>query len=135
MIGRIGLERTPDGHRLIASHKIDAPAGDVWRVFVEPARWPTWGPSITAVDCEHERIRAGTTGRVRTVGGLWLPFKIATCQDDRWTWQIGPVTATGHRVTPLGPDRCRVAFEVPILAGPYVLVTVIALRRIERLVT
>lgn len=132
---RIGIERTPDGYRLVTSREIAAPADDVWRLLVEPARWPTWGPSITAVDCEDDRIRAGSTGRVRTVGGLWLPFEIATFEDGRWTWRIGPVPATGHRVTPLGPDRCNAAFEVPLLAGPYVLVTVIALRRIERLVT
>lgn len=135
MTERIDIERTPDGYRVVASRKIDAPADAIWRVFVEPARWPTWGPSITAVDCVDERIRAGSTGRIRTIGGLWLPFEIVTCEDDRWTWRIGPVTATGHRVTPLGPDRCRAAFEVPLLAGPYVLVTVIALRRIARLAT
>jgi len=132
--GRFDLERTPDGHRVVANRDIQAPASEVWRVLVEPARWPTWGPSITAVDCADDWIRAGTTGRVRTVGGLWLPFEIATCEDYRWTWRIGPVPATGHRVTPLGPDRCRVAFEVPLLAAPYVLVTVLAIRRIARLV-
>ena len=132
--GRPDVERTPDGYRLVASRTLDAPADVVWRVLVEPARWPTWGPSITAVDCADDRIRAGTTGRVRTVGGLWLPFEITTCDDYRWTWRIGPVPATGHRVTPLGPDRCRVAFEVPLLAAPYVLVTVLAIRRIARLV-
>ena len=130
----IDAERTPAGVRLVASREIEAPAADVWRVLVEPARWPTWGPSITAVECGDERIRAGSTGRVRTVVGLWLPFEITTCEEYRWTWRIGSVPATGHRVTPLGPDRCRATFEVPLLAAPYVLVTALALRRIARLV-
>ncbi len=131
----IAVERTPDGYRLVVSRDVEAPAETVWTLLVEPDLWPAWGPSVTAVECDAERIETGTTGRVRTLGGLWLPFTVTACADRRWTWRVGPVPATGHRVTSHGDLRCRAAFEVPLLAAPYAVVCAVALRRIERLAT
>ena len=133
MTARFTVERTTDGYRLVVFRKIDASAERVWALLVEPANWPAWGPSVTAVDCPATRIEAGTTGRVQIVGGIWLPFEVTACEDYRWTWKIGRITATGHRVFPIGPGRCRAAFEVPLLAVPYALVCWIALRRLDRL--
>ena len=114
----VTLERTPDGRRLVVSRPVEAPVEAVWDVLVDTARWPEWGPSITAVDCDQRRIEAGTRGRIRTVGGLWVPFRVTSCTGHRWTWHVAGIPATGHRVDRRG-DRSAVAFEVPPLASGY----------------
>ncbi|SFL13077.1 Polyketide cyclase / dehydrase and lipid transport [Halogranum rubrum] len=132
----VSLRRTPDGRRLEVSRIVDASAETVWTLFTDPERWPEWGPSVAAVDCEDDRIRRGTTGRVRVVG-VWIPFEIDTFDDEvyRWTWRVAKVPATGHRVDPVGENRCRAVFEIPPLAVGYAVVCERALRRIERLAT
>jgi len=129
------LASTPDGRRLELSSVIDAPADVVWSLFTDTDDWPDWGPTIAAVeldDAETTRIAAGTTGRVR-VAGVWVPFSITTCADHRWTWSVAHVPATGHRVEPLGPGRCRAVFELSPLAVGYAPVCRVALRRLDRL--
>ena len=132
----VSIRRTPDGRRLEVARVVDAPADVVWELFTDPTRWPEWGPSVGAVDCTADRIRVGTTGRVR-VAGVWIPFEIDRCDDDRyrWTWRVAKVPATGHRVDSLGEHRCRAVFEIPLLASGYAVVCERALRRIERLAT
>jgi hypothetical protein len=75
-------------------------------------------------------------------------FRVTDCADYRWTWAVSPpvtdvlrnaldlgptLPATGHRVEPLGSERCRVTFEIPPLAAPYVVVCRRALGTLERL--
>jgi hypothetical protein len=87
------------------------------------------------VDSPQRLIAAGLRGRVRTPVGIWLPFQIVTFEPEcYWDWRVGGVTATGHRVAPLGPHRCRLTFTVPMWAAPYGGVCRAALKRIERLV-
>jgi hypothetical protein len=50
-----------------------------------------------------------------------------------WDWRVGGITATGHRVDPLGPHHCRLAFTMPRWAAPYRVICRAALKRIERL--
>lgn len=129
------LARTPDGRRLELSRVIDASAEAVWSVFTDTDRWPDWGPTIGAVeldDTDTTRIAAGATGRIR-VAGVWFPFSITTCDDYRWTWSVARIPATGHRVDPLGPHRCRAVFELSPLAVGYAPVCRTALRRLDRL--
>jgi hypothetical protein len=129
------VAKTPDGRRLALSRGIDAPAEVVWSLFTDTDHWPDWGPTISAVeldDADSTRIVQGTTGRIR-VAGFWLPFSITTCGDYRWTWSVARVPATGHRVEPLGDDRCRAVFELSPLAVGYVPVCRTALRRLDRL--
>ncbi|ADE04769.2 SRPBCC family protein [Haloferax volcanii] len=131
---RTRVERTPGGRRLVVSRRISAPAAAAWDVLVSVADWPDWGPSVSGVRGVDGGIEAGSRGEVR-VAGVWVPFSIETCDDEsrRWTWRVAGVPATGHRVDPVGPERCSVSFEVPVLAGPYAAVCAVALRRIERL--
>ncbi len=126
------FERTPDGRRLTVSRLVDAPADDVWDLFVDTRRWPDWGPSVGAVRSRDVRIRAGTDGSVR-VCGLWVPFRVTTCAEYRWTWRVAGIPATGHRVEPVGNDQCRAVFELPVAAGPYALVCRRALETIGRI--
>ncbi|MFB6084689.1 MAG: SRPBCC family protein [Halorientalis sp.] len=137
MLGRefadvtVDVERTPDGRRLRVAREIDAPAEVLWDFLTDTDRWPEWGPSVRAVDCDARRISAGTTGHVETVGGLRVPFEITSCRDRRWTWRVARILVTGHRVE--GERPCRVVFELPLLAGGYAPVCARALQELARL--
>lgn len=121
------------GRVLEVDRRVDALADTAWDVLIDTRQWPEWGPSIRRVECSDRRIRADSTGRLWTVGGLELSFEVTTCEDRRWGWRVAGVSATGHRVEPL--DRgCRVVFELPVLAAGYVPVCLVALSRIAELV-
>lgn len=131
----LSYERIDGKRRLLVHRTVGAPADRAWDPLVDTDRWPEWGPSVRAVEAADRRIRRGTTGRVRTPVGLWLPFEITGFEEYRWTWEVSRVPATGHRVDPRGPERCRVAFELPVLAAGYAPVCERALDRIERIAT
>jgi hypothetical protein len=130
----LGVEQTPEGRRVVVSRRIDAPPERVAELLVDTRRWPEWGPSVVGVETHPPRIREGSTGRVETVVGVWLPFTVTRASEWAWAWRIGPVRATGHRVTP-EDGSCRVGFEVPLYGVPYLPVCWVALRRIEALAT
>ncbi len=114
---------------------VAAPPEVVWSLVAHTRRWPDWGPSVRAVDPADSEVTPGLTGRVRSVAGPWLAFRVTTVEPGRaWAWSVAGVPATGHRVDP-HPDGCRVTFTVPWWAAPYRLVCAAALRRIERLAT
>jgi len=125
--------QTPQGRRLVVSREIAADRETVWDVLTDTEQWPEWGPSVTAVDSPQRYIAAGTTGRVRLPGGLWVPFEITECGEYRWGWRVARVPATGHRVEATS-GGCRVGFEVPLYGAVYAPVCRRALARIERLV-
>jgi uncharacterized protein YndB with AHSA1/START domain len=125
---------------LEVGREVAAPAEQVWDLLVDTARWPAWGPTVAGAEvlagADGTRIGPGARGRVRTSLGPTLPFEVRAFEPGRrWTWAVAGVPATGHRVEPLGPGRCRVTFEVPTWAAPYLLVCRQALVRIERLAT
>lgn len=130
----LSIAKTPDGVRVVIWRQIAAPPERVWNLLVDTRRWPEWGPSVLDVDAQPPRIEAGSTGRVRTYFGGWLPFTVTGASEWSWAWRIGPVQATGHRVIP-ADESCRVGFEVPLFAFPYLLVCWWALRQIETLAT
>lgn len=119
------------GRRIDVSRVIDATPDAAWELVTDTGRWPEWGPSVRAVDCERRYITADTEGRVHTPLG-WVPFRVVDCADRRWTWRVAGVPATGHRVD---ADPTRIVFEVPAIAAGYAPVCAIALRRIERLLS
>ncbi len=81
-------------------------------------------------------ITLGTAGVVVTTIGVRLPFEITDFDEGhRWRWVVAGITATDHRVEPLGPARCRAGFGVPWPGSPYLAVCLVALRRIEVLAT
>lgn len=112
--------------------EMGAPAAAAWELLTDTRRWPEWGPSVTGVECGERFIGPGTTGWVRTVIGLRVPFRITDFEAGRrWCWEVAGIPATGHRVEPLGPERCRVIFEVPLLAAPYLAVCRVAALKIR----
>ncbi len=116
------------------SQSLDAPAQRVWRLITDTHAWPQWGPTVREVDCRDRYIQAGSTGRVRTPFGIWLPFAVERFEPQSyWDWRVGGVAATGHWVKPLGRQRCELAFSVPFWAIGYGVVCRAALKRIERM--
>ncbi len=114
--------------------EIAAPPERVWALLCDTEAWPDWGPSVTGVDAPSRFIEAGMEGRVRTLGGVWVPFHVTACENYRWTWDVARVPATGHRVEETD-GGCRAVFEVPVLAAGYLPVCERALRRLDALAT
>ena len=113
---------------------VRAPAARAWELLTDTARWPDWGPSVRAVDCAARLIGPGVHGRVQTTFGLWLRFEVTGWKaGEFWSWTVGGLQATGHRVIATGPDRCEVTFSVPRWAPFYLPVCAAAIRRIDRL--
>jgi hypothetical protein len=126
---------TYENKRLVVSRVIEAPPRIIWQTITDTEQWPRWGPSVRAVRCRERFIRGGSRGQVLTVLGVWLPFTVVNFEDGSlWDWKIGSVQATGHRVSTLGDDRCRLSFDMPWWASFYSLVCLLALRRIAHLV-
>ena len=114
--------------------EIRAPASVAWELLTDTSRWPLWGPSVSRVESAGQFIGPGSTGRVLTIFGVWLPFRVTEfAAGRRWDWEVAGIPATGHRVESLGPDRCRVTFEVPLLAIPYLAVCRLAAGRIRNI--
>jgi len=112
--------------------EILAPASAAWKLLTDTSRWPEWGPSVSRVESAEQYISPGSTGRVQTIIGVWLPFRVTEFgAGQSWGWEIAGIPATGHRVESLGSDRCRVVFEIPLLAAPYLAVCRLAAQRIR----
>lgn len=112
--------------------EIQASPAATWLFLIDTWRWPQWGPSVFKVESASRYISQGTVGRVQTLAGIWLPFEITKFSPGyRWDWKVAGIPATGHRVEPIGLERCRVVFEVPAVAFPYLLICRSALARIR----
>ncbi len=106
----------------------------VWDLLTDTRLWPCWGPSVRAAYCSERRIGKGTRGWILTAFGLALPFRVTAYEEGRfWAWKVAGIPATGHRVIPLGPESCRLLFELPRLAAPYGAVCRRAARNLARL--
>jgi hypothetical protein len=114
---------------------IRAPHAGVWDILTDTACWNEWGPTITAVDSTDRYIRKGSSGRVRTISGVWLPFVITEFDDGTfWSWRVAGINATGHRVEQIDKKTTMVFFRVSVYAAPYILVCKLALLKISKLI-
>ncbi len=105
--------------------------GQIWELITDTDTWPEWGPSVSAVESENRFIRKGTKGKVKTAGGIWLPFLITEYEEGHfWSWDVVGIPATGHRVESRENGFCLLTFEIPLLAAPYAYICKIALDRI-----
>lgn len=128
------LVSTPGGRRIEVRQRVHAPRARVWDLFRDTEAWPEWGPSVRAVESPRRYIEADTTGHVRTVGGIRLPFEVVTFGEYRWTWDVATIPATGHRVDDARQGSVAV-IEIPPLVAPYVPVCRRGLRNLRRLAT
>lgn len=113
---------------------IAAPGTVVWRLLVDVREWPAWGPSVRrAVLADGaSMLHAGASGTVWTAAGVGLPFRITEfVEQHRWSWTVAGVRATGHQLTAT-EQGCRVRFEVPWWATPYLPVCAVGLDRLAK---
>lgn len=120
--------------QLGTSLEIEAPLSVVWDLLTDFDHWPAWGTSIRRVDSAADRVAAGVTGRVQTIVGFWVPFEISDVEaNDSWSWTVAGIPATGHFVSAVGSNRCRVQFTVAWALAPYLVVMRRSLGRLKRM--
>ena len=106
----------------------------VWDLITDTTQWPRWGPTVKRVQVSERFIRNGSSGRVLTAFGMWLPFNIDEYEHACfWSWKVAGIKATGHRIQANETGGCYLWFEVPMTAAPYALVCRMALDRIKNL--
>src|SRR3954469_21688425 len=96
-----GAEPQADGMRRELTVEGGRDPDEVWDRYVRPARWPEWSPQISSVEYAFERLRGGTSGVVRAIGGVGVPFTVTGVDEGdpsqrSWTWQarvLGAVLA------------------------------------------
>ena len=97
------------GMRFSVSRYVAAPVGDVWELLTDVGRWPEWGPSVRGAELAAPCLMTGSTGHVRTVLGISLPFRVTEFQAGRsWSWSVAGIRATDHIVVPDGAG-CRIS--------------------------
>ena len=123
----------------IGSRSVDrqlpVPPEVAWRLLVDVAQWPRWGPSVrrAVLDDGSSQISAGARGTVWTAVGVPVRFEVTDFDPGhRWAWKVAGIAATGHEVI-AAPGGCRVRFAVPWWATAYLAVCAAGLVRIERL--
>jgi uncharacterized protein YndB with AHSA1/START domain len=120
--------------QLGTSIEIAAPVSTVWDLLTEFDHWQAWGTSIRRVESACDRVAAGVAGRVQTILGFWVPFEIRdVATNDSWHWRVAGVPATGHFVSAIRPDRCRVQFTVAWALAPYLVAMRMSLSRLKRM--
>ena len=122
--------------RIVVGITVRCSAEQAWRLLCDTRQWPHWGPSVVEVSCTQRFIGPDSAGRVKTALGFWVPFTISEYRDLQfWSWLIGRVAATGHRLRVHDDGTCLVAFDMPWWALPYLVVCWIALGRIRKLLS
>ena len=125
---------TIQSKRIVVSRLLHCAVDEAWRVITDTRQWVDWGPSVSRVKCAQRYIQPSSIGSIRTVFGFWVPFTITVYEHPHfWSWRIGRFEATGHRLAITEDGFCRISFDMPWWAFPYVLICAIALRRISRL--
>lgn len=125
----------PRGRVLSIRRDVEAPIETVWGLLVDVGRWPQWAPSVRRAELDGgvTKLALGVRGTVWTAVGVPMPFVVTAFEPGRrWDWAVAGVPATGHQVREI-PGGCRVVFDVPWWAAPYLTVCAVALGRIGRL--
>ena len=92
--------------RFSVGKTLKAPPHIVWRVITDTS---LWGPSVVDVKCSDRFILYGSKGSVKTVMGLSLDFTITSLKKEReWTWSVGGINATEHRIIPIDDDPAQI---------------------------
>ena len=116
----------------VTSLLINADAERVWNIIIDTMLWPQWGPSVSVVECADRYINGQSQGRLKTALGIWLPFTITEFEAYHfWSWRIGRIDATGHRVRQYGHNQTLLSFTMPWWSTPYLVICNKALQKIE----
>lgn len=106
----------------------------MWDALTDTAVWPRWGPSIrrATLDQGGTRLGAASTGRVLTVVGVWVPFRVTDWEPGRrWGWTVAGIPATAHRVEAAdSSSTSRGVIEIPAWAPLYAPLCWVALGRV-----
>ena len=106
----------------------------VWNLLTDTSTWEDWGPTVLAVRSSGRFIKKMSRGRIKTALHFWVPFEVTDLDPGKyWSWRISGINATGHRIERLDERSCRLVFQVPFWAAPYLVVCKIALDRIVQL--
>ena len=120
--------------RIATSILISADTKRVWKIIIDTMLWPQWGPSVLVVECADRYINAQSQGRLKTALGIWLPFTITEFEAFHfWSWRIGRIEATGHRVSQRGQNQTVLSFTMPWWSAPYLVICKRALQNIDDL--
>jgi len=104
-----------------------------WDILTDTHLWPIWGSSLADVDCPDRYIEFGSRGSVKALF-FWFPFQVIAFREQQyWNWRVGPIEATGHTLIKTGENTCRLCFDMPWWAAPYVLVCSRALSNIAKI--
>lgn len=123
-------------NRISVCRDIAAAPEAVWDILTDTQLWHVWGPSLLDVDCDDRYITTGSSGRVKTLFFFWLPFTITIFRRmDFWTWNIGPVEATGHKLIRKSATSCALCFSMAWWAAVYIPVCWLALYKIDKIVS
>ena len=116
------------------SRVVAASSDRAWGLLTDTFTWKVWGPTVLDVRSSDRYIKKGSHGRVKTALHFWVPFQITDLDSGKyWSWRVFGINATGHRVEPLDESSCRLVFQVPLWAAPYLVVCKIAVDRIVQL--
>ena len=115
---------------------IAADPAAAWALLTDTDRWAEWGPTVRGGELDPPgRFEAGATGHVRTIARVALPFELTeVVPERRWAWKVAGIPATAHAVEPVD-GGVEVGFGVPAPAAPYLAVCLVALHRIDSLLT
>ena len=125
---------TLNKNRIAICRVIEASPEAVWDIIIDTRIWPTWGPSLLKVDCNDRYIKQGSKGRVKTVFLFWLSFTITEFREfEFWSWRVGRLQATGHRLIRNGDSSCKLCFDMGLWAFAYIPICWLALHKIEKI--
>jgi len=121
-------------NRISVCRDIAAAPEVVWDILTDTRLWPVWGPSLLDVDCKNRYIATGSRGKVKTLFFFWLPFTITTCRRmEFWTWNIGFVEATGHKLIRKSDTSCALCFDMAWWGAVYIPICWLALLKIDKM--
>ncbi|EFC81170.1 SRPBCC family protein [Parafrankia sp. EUN1f] len=115
---------------------IDATADEIWAVLRDVERWPTWTPTMTAVDAAGGELREGAKVRIqqpRLPAATWTVTDLLPGAGFTWTSRaIGMTTVADHRITP-GPNDGSVTVRLSLRqSGPLAPVVALLMGRLVR---
>ncbi len=123
-------------NRIAFCRVIHASPEVVWDILTDTFLWPVWGPSLLKVDCEDRHIMLSSKGRIKTLFSFWVPFVVTKFKHmNFWTWNIGPIKATGHTLTRKTEMSCELCFDMVWWAAIYIPVCWLALYKIDKIAT